>query len=660
VLRESINYSNTDLSSRPDASGDSAMQKRRHRKNSFAASRHDWTKKVYVLVTSGYLLQYAGTGPFDRLPEKMLHLGKDSAAFVTDLIPGCHWVLQISAVMDGDGMTSDSRSLFARLPFRGAGGRHASNMLMVFDGADDMDSWIAVLRREIESLGGKKNLSETGKPKSEDEELRLRAQASQRTLVVRDPKRFSQAISQSMDWEDNSLPDVQRMSTETTAQGTPEQSFDESSTASGASLDGRQLEGLRDSAQRLSYISSGQRTLFTSDGSSPSGSPLRDSFASQTDDFPMPDAPPIEAQLRPNGVALAERRQSVLTSNSGLEFKSLNAHASKGVASVQAISPTEQNVAMPQTTLNFSVPNAASKRYSLMKGPPLDLAAPQVLPVPVFARTSTGSLRSPRRSPPTTLPLVRPLSIVADQPSPPPVADAPRRISTPEITRPEPSLEESPIVHMSLNIRPSSLQEQRSRRLSTIKIKDHERAPPKIKLRRLSNATPTSPPPTELKLELPQDPFSLSTKNKPLSNPLERPTVTQRPRSSLEMRSARRSQSPVKTHGISVRQRISLYSHQPIENIPKVPAVQVATPPEPDHRVGQATKSSAVELRKSLPSAAGTVPGAELLQPQPKRSPDRRRSMPHMVLQGPPLAPPPMRSLPPLPKKASMPALHQI
>ncbi|EON63650.1 hypothetical protein W97_02878 [Coniosporium apollinis CBS 100218] len=41
----------------------------------------DLPTKLYILVTSGCLLQYAGEGPSDRLPEKILQLGKDSAAF---------------------------------------------------------------------------------------------------------------------------------------------------------------------------------------------------------------------------------------------------------------------------------------------------------------------------------------------------------------------------------------------------------------------------------------------------------------------------------------------------------------------------------------------------------------------------------------------------
>ncbi len=45
--------------------------KSKHRRQiSGSISKADWTQKIFVLVTSGYLLQYSGEGSFDRLPEK--------------------------------------------------------------------------------------------------------------------------------------------------------------------------------------------------------------------------------------------------------------------------------------------------------------------------------------------------------------------------------------------------------------------------------------------------------------------------------------------------------------------------------------------------------------------------------------------------------------
>ena len=84
------------------------------------------------IVLSRYLLQYSGDGSFDRLPEKMMQLGKDSVAFASDVLPGKHWVLQISQAMDADGApTADSRSLFSRLSFRGADYRRTTTSILL-------------------------------------------------------------------------------------------------------------------------------------------------------------------------------------------------------------------------------------------------------------------------------------------------------------------------------------------------------------------------------------------------------------------------------------------------------------------------------------------------------------------------------------------------
>lgn len=60
------------------------------------------SQKIYILATTGYLLQYAGRGSFDRLPEKILKLGPSSAAYASDAIEGRHWVLQVVQQAKGD------------------------------------------------------------------------------------------------------------------------------------------------------------------------------------------------------------------------------------------------------------------------------------------------------------------------------------------------------------------------------------------------------------------------------------------------------------------------------------------------------------------------------------------------------------------------------
>ncbi|KAK0629960.1 hypothetical protein B0T17DRAFT_589601 [Bombardia bombarda] len=384
-LRDGLNQSLLSPDMMEESTGDKGEKvRKRHRRNTSASSiKLEWTTKIFMLVTAGYLLQYTGEGSFDRLPEKILHLGKDSAAFASDVIPGRHWVLQVSSAADSDGSTTASpvASVFARLQFRSQEKRQASNLLMVFDSADEMDAWIAILRREIEALGGKKHLSETGKPKADDEVQQLKNQTSQRTLVVRDPDRFSRMLSPDMAWGELPAPASPGNHLDLPEADTPrEQSFDETSTASWVSQDGRQLDGLRDSTNRLSYYSSGQRTMITSAGSSPACSPIRDSFASH-EDFLGPDLPPPEEQLRPrarpNAAAINNRRQSLQTMNHHFDIRT--ASSSQTLRPHSTYSPAPWPVQLP----------------------------------PLQGRLSS------RRPPPAALSInPRPLSFVEDQPSP--------------------------------------------------------------------------------------------------------------------------------------------------------------------------------------------------------------------------------------------------
>ncbi|KAJ3519704.1 hypothetical protein NM208_g14019 [Fusarium decemcellulare] len=391
-----------------------AKVKKKHRRNtSGPGPRFEWTNKIYVLVTSGYLLQYSAEGPFDRLPEKILHLGKDSAAFASDVIPGRHWVIQVSSATESDGTsTADSRSLFSRWNLRVAERRQASNFLMVFETAEDMEGWISTLRREIETLGGKKTLTETGKPKAEDEVVSLREQPSQRTLVVRDPDRLSRVMSQGSQWQvagdnDGSVTTV----TETDA--TVDQSLDDiSTTNSFVSHDGRQLDNLRESSNRLSFISSGQRTIVTSTGSSPEPSPTVDTFPTHFEEKPQAQET-SEPKPRPNAAAILDRRQSMQVLGPFVDLRggpgpvNIRPQSTYGSGAVQDL-----NTSVPAKvpTPNFSVPNSSNRRFSYVR------SMAQEFGMAVQMENQSRSLG--RRAPPTTLAIARPLSMVADQPSP--------------------------------------------------------------------------------------------------------------------------------------------------------------------------------------------------------------------------------------------------
>ncbi|KAI9663192.1 MAG: hypothetical protein M1821_008240 [Bathelium mastoideum] len=134
---------------------------RRFSSQSFTGS--GWTRKIFVLVPAGILLQYAGDGPPDRQPEKVLQLEKDSAAFASDAIPGRHWVLQVSQVVNSeDSEILKSRSFLGRFKIQSSSTRKLTgNMLLVMESPDDMNSWMMAIRQEIEILGGKKSRSDT-------------------------------------------------------------------------------------------------------------------------------------------------------------------------------------------------------------------------------------------------------------------------------------------------------------------------------------------------------------------------------------------------------------------------------------------------------------------------------------------------------------------
>ncbi|RMY84221.1 hypothetical protein D0864_07615, partial [Hortaea werneckii] len=120
-------------------------------------SHEELPSKMFVLINSGYLLQYREDGPSNRLPEKVLELGEESAAFACDLIPGRHHVLQVSQAVDSQGvMLAPTSSLLSKLRFRSAADKlPASHFLLVMPSAKEMEKWMAALREEIEGVGGR-------------------------------------------------------------------------------------------------------------------------------------------------------------------------------------------------------------------------------------------------------------------------------------------------------------------------------------------------------------------------------------------------------------------------------------------------------------------------------------------------------------------------
>lgn len=342
-------------------------------------------------------------GSFDRLPERVVRLSKTSAAFVSDAIPGRHYVLQVSSGVEQDGTpaTADSRSLLSKLALRSADRRNAANILMTFDNVEDMNGWMVSLRREIEKLGGKKAVSETGGPK-EAEPYQQDDDPVQRPLVLRDPNRYSRTFSESFDWQ--GVRDIQ--SSDVPPAMTRDPSLDDGSTNSVVSQDGRQLDSLRDSSNRLSYISSGQRTMVSS-GSSPMSSPTRDSFPVPCDESPSN----YEIRSRPNAAAILNRRKSLQTMAPFVDSSARQAHHTPNT-NLPAVPPLPTAVSMH--TPNFSVPRSSNRHYPPVRTPPMNND-----PITSIDREANRMSRA-RKPPPMSLRSTRPLSMVVDQPSPQP------------------------------------------------------------------------------------------------------------------------------------------------------------------------------------------------------------------------------------------------
>lgn len=111
------------------------------------------SKRVYVLSTSGYLMQYAGDGASDRRPEKTLKLGTKSVAFASDAIPGRHWVIQVLQAASDDEANpfSGQRSFLNRLLPSSMGQKRKAtrSMLLVLDSPAEMNKWLHAIRHEI-------------------------------------------------------------------------------------------------------------------------------------------------------------------------------------------------------------------------------------------------------------------------------------------------------------------------------------------------------------------------------------------------------------------------------------------------------------------------------------------------------------------------------
>ncbi|OAQ63247.1 peptidase family M20/M25/M40 protein [Pochonia chlamydosporia 170] len=617
------------------------LKKKNKRGINGSSANFEWTTKIYILVTSGYLLQYSGDGNFDRLPEKILRLGPSSAAFATDAIPGRHWVIQVSSVADMDDTQGlESRSIFSKLSFRLTERRSASNLLMVFENAEDMEGWIAILRNEIEKQGGKKKLSETGKPKSTIADPYLREQTSQRTLIIRDPTRFTSPRSRSS----HTVISPPRA---TSCTGTPtrqassdrtgNQSLDDvSTTNSVVSQDERQLENLRENSNRLSFISSGQRTFVTSTGSSPEGSPTNDKFDEGSLGLYEP-AGRGEIRTRPNGLEIATRRESMQAGrpfvDDGLSPKGKNRGFSTRITVIQPDRVTSPLGIKP--TPNFSVPHSSNRRFSYARGL-------------VSTSTTDGSpsrrrdrdTSPPRfgRMAPTAMQSAHRLSAVTDQ-------AVARAIATERLpTAPKsPTLPASPIMDFGKRRLRSVSRGRASKRGDDHSSQVPNNVPESIPERtswRLSPRKHSSASALRQDLGASRPPHiaAMATRSVPVVDEAPRGHRTSFLDIGESAADALRSRSLEPSRAAKRASMGSVFSERSARS----------------YEVHDSTVSSNHSSDSAATVTSASKPGSGHylnVEKTPRSSLLNRRSMPQIAVSGPPPAPPPTRALPPIPQK---------
>ncbi|KAJ8105250.1 hypothetical protein OPT61_g10293 [Boeremia exigua] len=338
--------------------------------------------KIYVLVTAGYVIQYAGDGPFDRAPEKVLKLGKDSAAFACDLIPGKHWVLQISSHAHDDGTVEmgPKSTLLSRLRTQNAIGRKAAtSFLLILESAEEMDAWMTAVRKEIENNGGQRVKDESVRASSSTDRSsgKQSSETSHRYLVQRDssiiaaknapavdsPHQSYHAIPlriATSDWEDTErTPSVASSRKQSSRRSIARQSAEVSSISSTPiSQSEVQLDQLR-GRSRFSYMStatsaSDTGTRNTSRDPSPTPqSPLRESSA-ETEPFkvyrslhsnPSNDTGSRRRSVQPLPITTEDHSMSV-------EVPAMQRHSYYGPKSPTFDEPanTEPTIAPPVTT----------------------------------------------------------------------------------------------------------------------------------------------------------------------------------------------------------------------------------------------------------------------------------------------------------------------
>jgi len=650
--------------------------------------------KIYILVTAGYVLQYAGDGSFDRMPEKVLKLGKDSAAFACDLIPGKHWVLQISshALDDGTTEAGPRNSLLSRLRSQNAAVKKAAtSFLLVLESAEEMDAWMSVVRKEIDNQGGMKAKDESSRASSSTDdtrETRSSDTTSHRYLVQRDPKAPSRigAVDSPLqsqygsprivtsEWDSNRSERTTSVAESSSGQsyrpGNQRLSMEASSIATTpVSQDQYQLDSLR-GRSRFSFMStatsvSGPGTRNTSRESSPGPqSPLKEGFPTTSEPEPLRSAMSLKSfHMNPSN-AVASRRRSMqplpVTDEHfapTLDNRSpRQRHSFYGPTSPK-MTDAEQSAAV-ESRLLTDMP-APKPTTETIESP--------VVPIATLARPARPQVQTSLSSQDPALDhsLTREDSLVRfnarshsipprrDVVSPPPKDPAP--LPPPSASR-QSFIGNLPVIPMKLSTSPSPTSDARAQRRVSANPKPFLRPFPvrpqqqhtdqaKVAPRRLSSLTPASGP----------APLILSTNAmRSVTAPVRPPSAASNPSPTADVRTLHSATYGTQSRrSSSVQGRTSpapflLSSNRPVPAIAStpsfVPGRRTSNPQTPSPRT-----SGALQPSQSI-DALRDQTQAEVQQ---QHSVAPRRSMP--VIGLPPPAPPPNMPLPTLPSNLPLP-----
>ena len=345
-------------------------------------ANRDWTEKIFILVTEGYLLQYSGRGSHDRLPERILPLCKDTAAFASDVLPGKPFVLQVSQISAKNGMIDQdsSKDMLKKAGLKMEAKRASATLLLVLSGPEEMNTWLIAVRKEIEASGGKQYRPEVfgaegleESPHEVETMEKIYRVPSHRYLIKRDRSRpthqttdlsehaSKNGLSERTPSERRDLEPSKEVEAFAGERKTSELVSPPHTSDTTASIDQIHLDCLRES-QRQSYASTVAKTGSTSRCSSMERSPTLDRF----DDANETQVAFAQRNSATNQVSLQKTSEGY---DRGVEQPTRIPSASQSRSNV--VTPTTIRAASPATP-NFSVPTF-SKRFSMSSSSPVSL-----------------------------------------------------------------------------------------------------------------------------------------------------------------------------------------------------------------------------------------------------------------------------------------------